>query len=344
MNDMSNEVGKKIMLRDGSEMQITAYKYPVTSRDRTMLIDLLQQVYPRTDVDWLQSMRGVYADVLETHQWVGWIEDEPVGSASVAFACVEPEACVIEDVMTVPEYRGLGIARTLAEHAVQKAFAAGCRVAYLGNAPVDRSVYETIGFERVSGVFMRRAAPGHEDYEKVAFAPGQSTSIRDTNWGDLPGTACLAAQPMQITLSDYSQGFASTSCAPGTRCVSAFTSVKYETETRGGIMLSLVGATPHRILGFARAVPGPGGLRAKTARVDGVTCDAFVDQGPHLVTRLLDWLATKQIAHVQAFVARRDRVKQQWFESSGFTCNATLPESLHYEDRWEDILVFQQRL
>jgi GNAT superfamily N-acetyltransferase/L-amino acid N-acyltransferase YncA len=339
MNDMLESV----TLSNGAEMHIEAHEAPLPSEQRTTLIDLIQHAFPRTDVDWLQSMRGVYADVLDIHSLIGSVDGVPVATASVSFPSSAMEVCVITDVMTLSEFRGLGIARILTEQAVQIAFAAGCHVAYLGNAPTRSSVYEKIGFKRISGVFMRRAAPGHEEYESEAFAPGQPATIRETTWGDLPGIVCLMAQPMESVLAHYDQGLASTGCVPAARGVSNFTSVKYETESRGGTMLSLVGETPQRILGFATATPGPGALRAKTARLDAAICDAYPDQGPILVKALLDWLQTKGISLAEAAIAEEDTRKRGWFESEGFAPVARIPDALHHHDEWTGVQVLHKR-
>jgi len=36
---------------NSEQCEATAYRYPIDSAARTRLIDLLQQVFPRTDVD-----------------------------------------------------------------------------------------------------------------------------------------------------------------------------------------------------------------------------------------------------------------------------------------------------
>jgi GNAT superfamily N-acetyltransferase len=332
-------------LKDGRTLSIEGHPYPLEAAMRTRLIDLLQQVFPRTDVDWLQSMRGVYAEDLRTVSVLGSVDGDAVAHAAVAFCQHAPEVCVIEDVATLPSHRGLGIARTLSERAVHIGFGAGCRVAYLGNAPTARCVYEEIGFERISGVFMRRPAPGGESYEDTAFAPAQSVTVRETNWGDLPAVACLMAQPMTTLLAHYSQGLASTAYAPAARGVSNFTSVKYECEARGGVMVSLVSdAAPHRVLGFAAAVPGPGALRQRTAQLDAVTHDNYAARGNDLVAALLRWCGEHHIERVHALVADQDTTKQRWFEHAGLAQVGTIPDALHLEETWHAVTVLQRTL
>lgn len=310
-------------------IDITVYRYPVDSVTRTQLIDLIQQVFPRTDVDWLQSMRGVYADVLTTCNVVGSIDGKPVGCASVAFAARDPEVCVIEDVITLPTARGRGVAQTLTEHAVQIGFDAGCKVAYLGNTPTPSSVYEKVGFTRIKGVFMRRAKPDHADYELQAFAPGQEATVRDTHWGDLPGFVCFMAQPTGPILAHYDMGLVSLRDTEPRRAVSNFTSVKYAVENAGGCMSSIVSKdAAQRVLGFASVIPGMGPLRSSTARCD-ITChDNYSDNAAVLIERMIDWSIQNEIAILETFVAEPDTDKRVWFEREGFETVARLPNVL----------------
>jgi GNAT superfamily N-acetyltransferase len=328
---------------DPEQFEVTVHRYPIDPAARTRLIDLLQQVFPRTDVDWLQSMRGQYADVLTTWQVVGTLDGTPVGSASVAFAVDSPEVCVIEDVITVPAARRRGIARTLTERAVQIAFDAGCRVAYLGNAPIVSSVYEHIGFTRLAGACMRRPGPGGEDYEGVAFAPGQRTVVRETNWGDLSAVVCLMAQPIVPALAHYDQGLVSPLAAAPRRAVSNFTSVKYAVESAGGNMWSLVSVdSPHRVLGFVSVMPGPGPLREHTGRFE-VTChDQYAGDASVLLETAIGWATEQGKVLLEAFVAETDNTKREWFEEAGFVEVARLPGVLSIADRRVEAIVLHR--
>ena len=190
-------------------MEVVHLTYPIEPADRMGIIELLQQEWARTDVDWLQSMRGAYSRTLRTQVALARVDGHAVGTASIAFPCERPQVGVVEDVMTRKDFRGLGIAATLTEGLVQRAWKAGCRVVYLGNTLRQLSVYEKIGFRRLYGAVMRRAAPGETEPEKEFFAPGQETTVRPATWGDLPGVACLMAQPMESLCLDFLRGLVS---------------------------------------------------------------------------------------------------------------------------------------
>ncbi len=335
---------RKVILRDGREMEVTYLTYPIEPRDRMRIIELLQQEWARTDVDWLQSMRGAYSDRLRTQVALGMVEDNLVGTASIAFPIDRPEVGVVEDVMTRQDFRGLGIAATITDQLVRRAWKAGCRVVYLGNTPRQFSVYEKIGFQRLHGAIMRRAAPGETEPEKHFYAPGQVTTVRPTTWGDLPGVACLMAQPMENLLLDYSRGLVSSRYAPPLRCVSNFTVIWYGVQALGGLMLTLAGDGPHRVLGLASITPGPAPLRHHSAVIDAVTHDDYSQGLKPLLNRLVATARQKGTRLLQAYVAASDHRKAEHFRAIGFSPAATLPEAIRLNERSVDVTLMQRHL
>lgn len=334
---------ERVTLKDGRQMEVVRLTYPIGPADRMGIIELLQQEWARTDVDWLQSMRGAYAQTLRTQVALARVDGHAVGTASMAFACDRPRVGVVEDVMTREDFRGLGIAATLTEGLVQRAWEAGCRVVYLGNSPRQVSVYEKIGFRRLYGAVMRRAAPGETEPEKDFFAPGQQTSVRPANWGDLPGVACLMAQPMESLCLDFLRGLVSPRYAPPLRCVSNFTSLWYGMETLGGAMLALEGEDPHRVLGLGSITPGPAPLRGHSAVIDALAHDNYPQGVKHLLDRLVETARQKGIALLQAYAAATDSSKVEHFRAVGLTPVAMLPEAIRLKDRPVDAILLQGR-
>ena len=335
---------RKYPLKDGRELEVVRMTYPIGPGDRMRIIELLQQEWPRTDVDWLQSMRGAYSDTLRTQVALGMVDDDLVATASIAFASDRPEVGVVEDVMTREDFRGLGIASILTEQLVQTAWKAGCRVVYLGNALRQVSVYEKIEFRRLYGAIMRRPSPVEKEPEKRFYAPGQATTVREANWGDLPAVACLMAQPMESLSLDFSRGLVSPRYAPPIRCVSNFTALWYGVQALGGLMLTLVGEGPHRILGLASMTPGPAPLRHHSAVLDALAHDAYTDGLNPLLKQLVETAGEKGIRLLQAFVAASDHLKAETFRSVGLSPVATLPEAIRLNDSPVDAILMQRRL
>jgi len=172
--------------------------YPLPGAAWPELIAFWRTEWPHTDVDWLDALSGAHAETLTIQLALARAGGEIVGTASVYYPRADPEACCIADVLTSPQQRGQGIAARLTELAVASAFAAGCRVAYLGNKPTEHCVYEKVGFQRIRGAVMRRVAAGAEQAEAGWYAEGQPMGVRETVWGDLPGLAAFLAQPLRL--------------------------------------------------------------------------------------------------------------------------------------------------
>ena len=332
-----------VTLKDGRQMEVVQHTYPIAPADRMVIIELLQKEWARTDVDWLQSMRGAYSQNLRTRVALARVGGQAVGTASIAFACERPRVGVVEDVMTREDFRGLGIAAALTEGLVQQAWAAGCRVVYLGNSPREVSVYEKIGFRRLSGAVMRRPAPGETAPEKDFFAPGQHTSVRPANWGDLPGVACLMAQPMESLCLDFLRGLVSPRYAPPLRCVSNFTSLWYGVEALGGSMLTLQGEGPHRVLGLGSITPGSAPLRGHSAVIDALAHDNYAQGVRDLLDRLVETARQKGIGLLQAYAAATDSAKVEHLRAVGLTPVAMLPEAIRLSGRPVDVTLLHSR-
>ena len=332
-----------IRLKDGRELGVEVFTYPIEPFQRVRIIDLIQVEWPRTDVDWLQSMRGCYADVLTIQTALGSFDGEAVATASVAYPKNDPEAGIVMDVVTAPGARRLGVARTITDALVSRAFAAGCRVVHLGNMPAGPSVYETIGFERLGGVFMRRPAVAGSEPEKDFFAAGQRASIRVANWGDLPGMVCLHAQPLNCALLNHRIGLVSRRFFQPTRAVGSFTVIAHAVESAQGVLLGLVGESQHRVLGYGTLVPGPRPAQGHRAEIDICLHDAYASHGREMVAHLIHEGRKQNIEIFEAGLAETDSTKLEWFTSNGFCSVAQLQDRLLLRDRSVDILLLEKR-
>jgi L-amino acid N-acyltransferase YncA len=232
----------------------------------------------------------------------------------------------------------------LTDLAVERAFAAGCRVCYLGTTRSPTSVYLNCGFNWVSGGVMRRPAPDGDDYERSAFAPGQRALVRDASWGDLPGLACLAAQPSKLVMLDCPRGIASPTHAPLQRCVSNFPAIWYASAASDGAMYVLQSAAArHRVLGFGSLTRSAGRVAAHTAIVDVAVHDAYDDdEAAHLLRTLSTRARAIGCEALFAHVAASDERKMRWFDRAGFRPIARLPGQLRLTAGDVDVVVLRQ--
>ncbi len=146
-----------------SQLAMESRVYPLPPAEWPPLLEFWQTEWAHTDVDWLEALRGAYADSLTIQLVRGTLDGRIAGTASVCHARTAPEVCCLADVLTAKDCRGMGIGARLSEEAVRLGFAAGCRVAFLGNKPTPGSVYHKIGFTRLRGAVMDAVV--HDAYE-----------------------------------------------------------------------------------------------------------------------------------------------------------------------------------
>lgn len=331
-----------LQMADGRAVEISHRTCPVPVGERPPLLAFWRAEWKHTDLDWDESLRGAYSDSLTIRLVTAMLGGRIVGAASVMHAKASPEICVIADVLTAPEFRGQGIAARLADEAVRSGFADGCRVAYLGNIPMPRSVYERIGFTRLRGVVMRRSAPGQADCETQFYEKGQAVSVRPAAWGDLPGVACLMAQPLQCRIADHARGLVTPTHSDPTRCVSNFTKVWYEMKERAGVMLTLMGATPHRVLGFGSLTTDPS--RRSRAVVDAIAHDHHPGGMDLLIRHLIAEARSRRSRVVRACVAREDEVKARHFSTAGFQTVGMMLDNLRSDGGFSQVSLMELAL
>ncbi len=330
-----------IRLRDGRTLEIEVLTFPIDSSRQKALIGLWRTEWTQGDYDWLRSMNGDYSRHLRIQAVLGTIEGRPAGTASVCYPCREPEVSVVGSVLTHPDCRRLGVAEALTGAVVDRSYRAGCRVSYLGATRDPRNVYLRCGFRWWNGGVMRREREDSSRCEEAFFATGQATSVRESNWGDLPAFACFVVQPWDTRVLDYPRALLSGKYVKLQRCVSNFPAVHEEAVARGGVLGVLVGQSPHRVLGFGSITPEPGQSRRHKAVIDVCSHDGYAEGAESLIRWLMSQAARRGIEHLQAYLAASDMGKQEWFRRFGLKPLARLPGQLRLEGERVDVLVLE---
>jgi GNAT superfamily N-acetyltransferase len=289
-------------------------------------------------------MKGDYSEHLTIQSAIGWIGGRAVSTASVSYPREDPEAAVVGSVLTHPAFRSLGIAGHLTNLVVKLGFDAGCKVCFLGATRDPRSVYLRCGFKWWNGGVMRRAAVDDSEIESRFFAPDQRVLIRDANWGDLPGMACLVIQPLDCMVIDYPRGLLSGKYVSLQRCVSNFPAVWYPVKERGGEMIMLVGEASHRILGFGTLTPGPAPGQTHKAILDVATHSHYSQEVGGILQELLHKAAELDIETVQACVAGPDEAKRAEFERLGMRPVGTFPNQIRIGHQRVDVTILEGRI
>jgi GNAT superfamily N-acetyltransferase len=333
-----------IRLADGRDLEIEVLTYPIPFRDQMNLVDLWTTEWTKGDYNWFEAMNGAYSDSLTIHSAIARINGRAVGTASVAYPCNTPEVSVVGSVLTHKEYRRLGIAAHLTNLVVDRSFATGCQVCYLGATRSPHCVYLRCGFEWWNGGVMRRAAPGMNQPENHFFAAGQTTTVREACWGDLPGFACFVVQPWDCLILDYPRALISGKYGTLQRCVSNFPAVYDDLIERGGLMCVLTGESPHRVLGFGSLTPGRGVGRRHKGIVDFATQDDYRHDAMRILDLLLAAAEERKVESVQAWIASSDQKKANEFLGLGFERLATIPGAVRLSGDDIDVNLFERKV
>ena len=332
-----------IQLKDGRHLEITYLTYPIGPEDQLASIALWRTAWKKTELNWTDAMNGDYRDSLTIRSVVGRIDGGAAGTTTLYHSRQCPEVSLVAAVVTHPDYRKQGIARRLTDAVVELGFEAGCRVAYLSGRTGPQCVYLHCGFTHLNESFMRCAADNDSDCEKEFFEPGQSTTIRPANWGDLPGTACLAAQPVETLVLDYPRCLLSGRYSPLHLCVSVFPNVWYEVSARGGAMVMLIGARPHRVLGFGSLTPHPKSGCDHVAVIDFAVHDNYQHRAGDLLDELIGAARDHKISALQAYAAALDTRKEDLLKHAGFHPIARLPGQLRVNNEDIDVSIWDCR-
>ena len=320
-----------------ADLQLETLPYPLSVTARDELIGLLRTEWTATDYDWLEAMRGDFSGQLAINSVVARRQGVPLATATVHFARRQPEVAVIGNVLTLRQHRYQGLAGRVIEVALILARDAGCKVCLLGTARNPHNVYMHHGFAWENGTVMRRHFEA-ADFEQQCFAPGQPAVIRAAHWGDLPGVALLAAQPLATICLDQPRGLISGRHLAAERCLSNFPVLWYDTSARGGLLAVLAGPENSRVFGFGSVTLPANGTQPKSATVEFAAHDNYVSSQSALLAHLLDACRKQEIRQVGAKVAAGDESKLACLHAAGFTVTARLPAALKLNSGPMDVL------
>lgn len=326
-----------------ADLQLETLPYPLAVTARDELIGLLRTEWTATDYDWIEAMRGDFSGQLAITSVVARRQGVPIATATVHFARRQPEVAVIGNVLTLRQHRDQGLAGRVIEVALNLARDAGCKVCLLGTARNPHNVYMHHGFAWENGTVMRRHFEA-ADFEPQCFAPGQPAVIRAAHWGDLPGVALLAAQPLATICLDHPRGLMSGRHLAAERCLSNFPVLWYDTSACGGLLAVLAGSENSRIFGFGSVTLPANGTQPKSATVEFAAHDNYVSSQSALLEHLLDACRKQEIRQVGAKVAAGDESKLACLHAAGFTVTARLPAALKLSSGPMDVLQLSRAL
>lgn len=325
-------------------MEITPFVYPIDWEDQKKLISLWRTEWRQTEVRWLDAMNGDYCNTITICSLLGVVDHIPVGTATVYYAREKPEVCLIGSVLTHESIRRMGIGRLITDAAAKFGYNAGCKVAYLGASRRPDSVYLKCGFQWWYGSVMRRAASPDVECETEIFKAGQTVVRRNASWGDMPGVACFALQPIGTFVIDYPRSLISVKYAESKFCVSNFPLVWYDLEARGGFLRVVAVQDSHRILGFGTVTPERTPHRKHVAVLDVAIHDNYLSQFDPLVSELIAQASDRGIDRLYAYLAAPDRLKAKALRTAGFRRLSKLTDQLRIQDAKYDVTIYERIL
>jgi len=337
---------EKVSLRDGSELLVHTLIPPIEDSMRHDLKALLQTEWVGGDMSWDATMTGKYADSLAFVTCVGLRDGRMAGTATTAYAARHAEVGVVCDVVTLEEFRGMGVARAVTQRVTDYFFNQGGRALYLGTGREESAwrVYQRIGFEWFHGGVMRNLPSQSDDFDEGYFATGQATSVRDAQWGDMPGVSALFTRPYGALAGDYGRGMFSVRYAEQGRCVSNFPHIYYDVIDKRGSCQVLVGQTPHRVLGLASITPIDTAMRCHVGRLEILTHENFYEHGPALLRATAKAGRALGLQRAVAYVPAMDTARLQWMRDAGADKVGVLHGQVQLKDQLVDIEVFECEL
>lgn len=324
-----------------SDLEFETLAYPLSPAVQSELVRLLRTEWTHSDYNWIEAMHGDYSEALVIASVLVRRRGNVVATATIHFARRRPEIAVLGSVLTHPDHRRQGLAGSAIERALALAAEAGCQVCLLGTTMKPRNIYHQHGFGWQNGVVMRRCF-GPADFEQDYFASGRSVTIRAANWGDLPGSAFLLAQPLGTASLDYLRGLMSGRYSPAERCLSSFPVLWYDTAARDGMLSVLVEAAAGRIYGIGSITRAPGPARRHTANLDFAAHENYEANLPGLLTHLLDGCSERRIQEVHACIADGDASKLACLRERGFRDVGRLPATLRLGNAFRDVLLLSK--
>jgi len=325
------------------DLQLETLHYPIAPAVQQETIALWRTEWARTDYDWIEALNGDYSEHLVIATVLARREGRAVATATVHYRRENPDVAVLGSVLTLRAFRGAGLGGRVVSAAIDEAVAAGCAVCLLGTARNPRNVYLKHGFNWLHGTAMSRDLRPDEAAEK-RFFPGQQTRIRVANWGDLPGLALLAMQPLATRCFDYPRGLFSGRYLPAERCLSNFPVLWSETVTKGGSLLVVEGAVGGRILGFGSVTPNAGVGRRHVSTLDFVVHDSQLDRQAALVGTLLEAARAAGAQRANAWVLAADEGKRSCLLAAGFGEAARFLSAVRLTAGAEAVVVLERAL
>ena len=296
-----------------------------------------------------RALRGATDDSLHDVLIVGRIDGEIVGTVWHGTSRNTREVGGYGFVRTDPAHRGKGIAQTLTRLSLERFWADGGLVIYLGTvAPDAAHVYEKHGYRRYNGIAMRALRSGSDPntFDGEYFAhDGSAPLARDAGFGDIGGypALMLSPEPRDWRIRDFTEAiFYDPPEVQSGSCLRPFVSSMLRRETHPANRFKVLVTRRDRLVAAA------GLFTATAAPLDGsATLEVLCHPGysGELSSFLGAVLAEGReagVRTVRAYASGESRGAA--LATVGFSTESTLSRHLQCGDRAVDVTVLRRDL
>lgn len=341
----------EVTLRDGRSLSVEIVSSddpPLPSEAAraiaTFIVDPLEPWFSAAEQAFLAFvLRGEGRPSLRDAFAIGRLDGRIVGASWHGLSALQPSVAVVGYVRTDPDVRGLGIARALTSRSLERAWADGAQVVYLGtNEPGSRRIYESIGFRVWSGVAMRADRPGQPSPSLRPLAP---FAARDAQPGDAGAWTHLlvALDGLPWRIRSFSEDIAF--APPGTTfssCMRPFCSMISRWRTTGVGSVRVVVDEHGVIAGSASVLDLGRGPSAGTGTLEFLADAAHVATLPDLIESTIQHASGSGSRQVVAYSDSEART--ELLEGVGFRRSHVLPAALILDGRAIDVDVLRLSL
>lgn len=215
----------------GSELVVASHAAPLPGDSAAAIAELVtSELYEPFLED---ILTGRTPGDLAAAACCGMVAGELAGTCWCGWRTALPELGALGGVVTRPEHRRRGIARTICAELCERFDVGGGRLLWLATvSEVAQRMYEALGFRLITGHLMCRQAPGSELDE--GFTPGQQVTVHGANWGDLPALMTFYAWPHPCVVLDAGTKLPSMRLQGPDRCIGTFSNAWSTTVLTGG--------------------------------------------------------------------------------------------------------------
>ena len=303
---------------------------------------LLLQIFEYGDYSFRSALSGEYSQTLACVFFTAEHKGKTIGAAGCLYAHENPAVSILGPVGVADGYRGKGIGTGLVGCVVDFLKERGGEAIYLGVLRTSRAVnlYRRLGFEKYTGIVMRRLFCSAQKFEKNCFGRTNNVKIRRAVHGDLPQILALASFPCSIYTFDFRRSIFSSKYIEPVRFLSLFGEI-VEGYIKQGFANVLVCGRPERVVGVAYVSVPANEARKHIAELDFYIHDNFIDWAETLVSTTIKESVNLSIDKINCYCPACDHIKQNVLLSLGAEKIAVLPDNIRLNDNYIDVHIYE---